>query len=142
MVRIIRSAWWGGMAAALVLPWLAGAQVDVAQALVGKWEGRLGREILSPDLPPERVLVISSVREQDGKWVAEARYGIPGRNLGKVEPSIQVSGSDVVLDFVSAGVRGGSQIRLRLQGEKILAGTLRPVGSSRSGEIRLERTEP
>jgi hypothetical protein len=132
----LRRAW---VAIGLLLPWLAAAQVDVAKALVGKWEGRVGREIQGPELPPERILVISAVREQDGKWVAEARYGIPGRNLGKVEPTVQVTGNDILVEFVSPGIRGGSQVQLRLQGERVLIGTLRPVGSNRAGELRMER---
>ncbi len=56
------------------------AQVDLAKVLVGKWEGQAQ---LTRD-SPGRTLIISSVRERGGKWVADGTFGDPEKRLHAV----------------------------------------------------------
>ena len=52
---------------------VAAAQVDLAKALVGTWEGELQMRVKKAD--PVMSLVITSVKQEDGKWVADGRFG-------------------------------------------------------------------
>jgi len=51
---------------------VAAAQVDLAKALVGTWEGEQEYLVISAE-NPKRILVIESVNQVDGKWVANGR---------------------------------------------------------------------
>jgi hypothetical protein len=43
---------------------------------VGRWEGEQEYLLISAE-NPKRILVIESVNQVDGKWVANGRYGTP-----------------------------------------------------------------
>jgi hypothetical protein len=113
------------------------AQPDLPALLVGRWEGQI-TGISSGDLGPNRALVIKSVEQKDGKWVAAANWGVPGKGMPSTEVSVQVIDGTPILDFMSGGVRGGAKVSLRLDG-KILKGTSRFTGAPRDGDVRLER---
>lgn len=120
------------------------AQGDPANALVGKWEGAVewasGAGSGAGDA--NRTLIIQSVEQKDGKWVATGRYGITGKGLPKVEIEVGDSGGRPFIRFVTGGP---STVRLTLTGAKELTGTTTLVGAS-SGRgndraLRLEKKD-
>src|SRR5947209_63722 len=65
------------------------AEMDLATVLVGRWEGELAQSKRGRGAdPPERTLVINSVMKTDSGWIVDARYGITGRGLGRVEVTL------------------------------------------------------
>jgi hypothetical protein len=54
------------------------AQADLAKTLVGTWQGELQMR-LKKGADPEVTLNIASVRQEDGEWVAEGRFGLDGK---------------------------------------------------------------
>ena len=122
---------------------LGSAQVDLAKVLVGKWEGAVqwagGAGSGAGD--PNRTLIIDSVEQKDGKWVAMGKFGVTGRGLGKVTIEVEDSGSRPSIRFVTGG---NSTVRLALSGTKDLTGTLTLSGTSQRGNDRpmsLEKKE-
>ena len=115
----------------------AAAQPDLSALLVGRWEGQI-TGISSGDLGPQRVLIIKSIEQKDGKWVRAANWGVPGKGTPSTEVNIRVIDGTPILDFMSGGVHGGAKVSLKLDG-KMLKGTSRFTGASRDGEVRLER---
>ena len=83
------------------------AQGDLAKALVGKWEGDVqwvgGAGSGAGD--PNRTLVIDSVEQKDGKWVATGKYGVTGKGLGKVEIEVGDSGNRPFISVLTGGTR-------------------------------------
>jgi hypothetical protein len=77
------------------------------KSLIGIWEGRVLRH-------GARVLVIT---ENEGQLVA--RYGIPGKNLGRVNLSTEMVGSLLTVSFVTGA---GSNVELKLLEEDWLSG--------------------
>jgi hypothetical protein len=73
---------WLAVLMVLSLVGVSHAQVDLAKALVGTWEGEQGYLVISAE-NPKRILVIESVNQVDGKWVANGWYGTPA---GLVRP--------------------------------------------------------
>jgi hypothetical protein len=116
------------------------AQVDLAKALVGRWEGEVqwagGAGSGAGD--PNRTLIIESVTQKDSKWVATGGYGITGKGLGKVEIEVGDSGGRPFIRFVTGG---NSTVRLALTGAKDLTGTLTLPGTSQRGNDRSMRIE-
>jgi hypothetical protein len=97
----------------------AAAQADLGKALVGTWQGEL--QALTKKGDPVLTLIISSVKQEGGKWVAEARLG--GADAAKTRPvniDIDTSGSRPSLRFKGAS---GSEYSLNLFGDKELVGT-------------------
>jgi hypothetical protein len=64
---------------------VAAAQVDVAKVLVGTWKGEL-QQRTQKGADPTVVLIIKSLKQEDGKWVASARVGPRGSHRGKDWP--------------------------------------------------------
>jgi hypothetical protein len=119
------------------------AQVDLAKVLVGKWEGAVqwasGAGSGAGD--PNRTLIIDSVEQKDGKWVAMGKYGVTGKGLGKVAIEVDDSGSRPLIRFATGG---NSTVRLALSGTKELTGTMTLTGTSQRGNDRpmsLEKKE-
>jgi len=110
-------------------------QGDRAKALLGKWQGAVQWEggAGSRTGDPNRTLVIDSVDQKDGKWVASGRYGITGKGLGKVDIEVQESGASIGIRFVAGG---NSTVRLSLSGARQLTGTLTVPGTSQRGNDR------
>ncbi len=109
--------------ALLALPLvLSAGQVEVSKLLVGEWkgniEGRWGAGQWARPRP--RTLVIHSVREEKGRWIVEARWGLPGRRLYPVDVTLEVDGSDVSLRFPTP--KGGGKVDLDLRKERYLVG--------------------
>jgi hypothetical protein len=116
------------------------AQVDLAKSLVGKWEGdvQFAGGAGSGVGDPNRTLIIESVAEKDGKWVATGRYGVTGKGLGKVEIEVSDSGGRPFIRFVTGG---SSTVRLTLTGAKELTGTMTLSGTSQRGNDRPMKLE-
>jgi hypothetical protein len=93
------------------------AQVDVAKALVGRWEGEQQYLVNQKD-DPRRTLVISSVEQMDGKWIADARFGTPAQQ-GRFKIPVEVNGNEVRLLWKGAS---GADYDLRLMQSKYLVG--------------------
>lgn len=78
----IRAMLWLAVAMVLSLVGVSHAQVDLAKALVGRWEGEQEYLAISAE-NPKRILVIESVNQVDGKWVANG--GTDAHRAGKSE---------------------------------------------------------
>ncbi len=109
------------------------AETDLSKALMGKWQGEV-EEWGSGDR--NRTLVIESVAEKDGKWVAEGRYGITGKGMGKVQIDIDRSGQWPLIKFVTGA---NSKVRLNLMDEKSMVGKMTLAGTSQRGNDRQMR---
>ena len=70
------AARWLAVVMVLSVVGVSRAQVDLAKALVGRWDGEQEYLVISAE-NPRRILVIGSVNQVDGKWVANGRYGTP-----------------------------------------------------------------
>jgi len=112
------------------------AQVDLAKVLVGRWEGEQ-EYITVRSEDPKRTLVIESVNQMDGKWVANGRYGTPP-GLGRVKIAIETSGKDVSLSWTGGS---GTQYQLNVMQDKHLVGkaTL-TVGQNKGASGSRDRT--
>ena len=93
------------------------AQLDLAKALVGKWEGEM-EYLYTRSGDPKRVLVIESVKQTDGRWIAEGQFGT-AQQMGRVRIDVESSGNSVSLKWVT---RSGSDYFLNLMQEKYLVG--------------------
>ena len=85
------------------------AQVDLAKVLVGTWEGEQEYLVISAE-NPKRILVIESVNQVDGKWVANGRYGTPA-GLVRVKIAVETGGKGVDLSWTGPT---GNQFQLNL----------------------------
>jgi hypothetical protein len=113
----IRAVLWLAVAMALSLVGVSHAQVDPAKALVGRWEGEQEYLLISAE-NPKRILVIESVNQVDGKWVANGRYGTPA-GLVRVKIAVETSGKGVDLSWTGPT---GNQFQLNLLRDKHLVG--------------------
>lgn len=113
----IRAVLWLAVAMALSLVGVSHAQVDPAKALVGRWEGEQEYLLISAE-NPKRILVIESVNQVDGKWVANGRYGTPA-GLGRVKIAVETGGKGVDLSWTGPA---GNQFQLNLLRDKHLVG--------------------
>jgi hypothetical protein len=127
-------------ALALFIAGVSEAQTDPVKALVGKWQGEaqnVGRG------NPDRTLIIETVSEKDGKWLAEGRFGITGQRFGPVQIQVEMGGQWLAIRFVTGA---NSTVRLNMVDDKSMVGTLTFVGASNSGQsndraMRLQRME-
>jgi hypothetical protein len=88
----------------MVGPGLAPAQVDLAKALVGRWEGEIALRF-QKTANPGLVLVITSVKEEGGRWTADARSGTKTSGLGPAKVEIDNSGKRPSLRWTGDGSR-------------------------------------
>lgn len=126
----------------LLGPGLTGAQVDLNKVLVGKWEGEI-QQLLGRGANPGVVLVISSVKEDGGRWISDARAGTSTSGLGPVKVEIDNSGKQPSLRWT-----GGTGIayNVNLFDEKSLVGTATlPLSMAGRGprdrSVKLEKKE-
>jgi hypothetical protein len=120
------------MAGLLLGAGLAAAQVDLAKALVGTWKGEL-QQRTQKGADPELTLIITSVKQESGKWVADARLGgAEGGKTAKVSIDIDTSGSKPALRFKGAK---GAEYDVSLFNDKELVGTA-SLTTSQSGGAR------
>lgn len=112
------------------------AQVDLAKALVGRWEGEQGYLVISAE-NPKRILVIESVNQVDGRWVANGRYGTPA-GLVRVKIAVETGGTGVDLSWTGPT---GNQFQLNLLRDKHLVGKITlTTEQSKSGTGSRDRT--
>ena len=122
---------------------LAAAQVDLAKALVGTWQGEL-QQRTQKGADPTLVLIIKSVKQEDGKWVADARVGVTEDKTSTVKVDIDTSGAKPSLRWTGGK---GTAYDLSLLDDKNLVGTaVLTTGSSggsrdRSRSVKLEKKE-
>ena len=93
-----------------------------------EWAGGAGNTALGD---PNRTLIIESVTQKDGKWVATGKYGVTGKGLGKVDIEIEDSGG---LAFTTSA---NSSVRLSPSGPKQLTGSMTlPSTTGRTSQAR------
>lgn len=119
----------------------ASAQVDLAEALVGRWEGELQTRVKKGD--PVLLLVITSVKQEGSKWIVDARLGGAEGKTAPVQIDIDTSGSKPSLRFKGVS---GTEYALNLFGDKELAGTATLTTSQagkggRDRSVKLEKRE-
>ena len=120
----------------LSLAGVSHAQVDPAKALVGRWEGEQEYLLISAE-NPKRILVIESVNQVDGKWVANGRYGTPA-GLVRVKIAVETGGKGVDLSWTGPT---GNQFQLNLLRDKHLVGEITlTTEQSKSGTGSRDRT--
>ena len=119
------------------------AQLDLAKALVGTWEGEVERMGVTgdPSRDTRRTLIIQSVTSQADKWVGDGRFGITGSTLVPVQIDVDAGGNTPTIRFVN----GPITVRLQLLDDKHLSGTFAPPPAGRRGSepfpLRLEKKE-
>jgi hypothetical protein len=116
-----------------------GAQAQYAKLMIGKWEGdiQMARGRSSPD----RTLIIESVGEGEGPVPVKGQYGITGQKLGRMQGTLETAGGQALLRFTTGA---GSNVVLRLHGERDLIGTIDFPGTSQRAQdhpMRLKKME-
>jgi len=114
---------------------VAAAQVDLAKALVGTWEGELQMQ-MKKGADPVMALVVTSVKQEDGKWVADGRFGGAKGKKGPVKIEVDTSGSKPSLRWKGAS---GTEYDVSLFDDKHLTGTA-TLTTSQAGRGARERT--
>ena len=115
----------------------APAQVDLAKALVGTWQGEL-QQRTKKGADAALTLIINSVKQEDGKWVADARFGGgEGGKTAKVSIDIDTSGSKPSLRFKGAS---GTEYDVSLFNDKELVGTAVLTTSQAGGARARDRS--
>ena len=145
MRRVIRAARVAlfVVAGLLVSAGVAVAQVDVGKVLVGTWKGEL-QQRSQKDADPTLVLVIKSVKEENGKWMADARVGATEDKTAKVNLEIDTTGAKPAVRWTGGK---GAVYDLSLLDDKNLVGTaLLTTGAGganrdRSRSVKLEKKE-
>lgn len=118
----------------------AAAEVDVAAALAGRWEGQV--VIKGSQYPPARVLIIKNPRQEStgagvAKWKADGSYGVTADKLGRVDLAITVVDPTVTVEFTT---QNSLHATLKLVKPNLLEGTIVVPGGQET-RMRLERRE-
>jgi hypothetical protein len=116
----------------------AQAELDLRAALVGRWEGAAQ---LKKDAD-ERVLVITSVEQRDGKWTARGEFGHGDERLHGVDIVIESTDTGYVLSFTAKGKKPGPVVLRLSRDGRYLSGTVwRHAGRVRgeSDPLNLEK---
>jgi hypothetical protein len=120
---------------------VASAQLDPTKVLIGTWKGEL-QQRTQKDADPTLVLIIKSVKQEDGKMVAEGRFGPTEDKTAAIKIDIDTSRAKPTLNF---STRSGVPYSLNLMDEKNLVGTVQIKNPSSRGErerqVKLEKTE-
>ena len=121
---------------------VAAAQVDVAKVLVGTWKGEL-QQRTQKGADPTVVLIIKSLKQEDGKWVASARVGATEEKTGPVQLEIDTTGAKPSVRWPGGS---GASYNLSLLDDKNLVGTATLTtgqGSQRDRDrsVKLEEKE-
>jgi hypothetical protein len=98
---------------------VAAAQVEVGKVLVGTWKGEL-QQRTNKGADPTVVLIIKSLKQEDGKWVSSARVGPTEEKTGPVQLEIDTTGSKPVVRWTGGS---GAVYNLSLLDDKNLVGT-------------------
>ena len=122
---------------------VAVAQVDVGKVLVGTWKGEL-QQRSQKDADPTLVLVIKSVKEENGKWMADARVGATEDKTAKVNLEIDTSGAKPAVRW-TGGKRAVYDLSLlddkNLVGTALLTTGAGGANRDRSRSVKLEKKE-
>jgi hypothetical protein len=115
----------------------ASAQADLAKTLVGTWEGELQLRT-KKGTDPTLKLRITSLKQEDGKWIADGRFGPT-----PVKIDVDTTGAKPSLRWTAAS---GTAYNLSLLDEKNLVGTATLTTSAagrgdRDRSVRLEKKE-
>ena len=136
-MRSIRMLRWGPLVLALMVSsaaWLATpsarAQVDLQKTLVGRWEGEVSTR--QAKNVTTVVLTIKSLKEEGGKWTAEALLG-----RSPVSLEIITSGPQPSLRWTGAQ---GWQYDVNVMDEKTMVGNV--TLTTASGGSRGDRDRP
>jgi hypothetical protein len=121
---------------------VAPAQVDLAKALVGTWKGEL-QQRTQKGADPTLVLMIKSVKQEDGKWIADARVGPTEDKTKAVKIDIDTSGAKPSVRWAGAS---GTTYDVSLFRDKELVGTaVLTTGQAGKGprdrSVKLEKKE-
>jgi hypothetical protein len=121
---------------------VAAAQVDVAKVLVGTWKGEL-QQRTQKGADPTVVLIIKSLKQEDGKWVASARVGATEEKTGPVQLEIDTTGAKPSVRWTGGS---GTIYSLSLLDDKNLVGTATLTTSQgsqrdRDRSVKLEKKE-
>ncbi len=136
-MRSIRVPRWGlgllAMAVASLATAIAHAEADLEKTLVGRWEGEIST-IHAKNATPV-VLTIKSLKQEGGRWTAEASGG-----RTPVDLEIVTSGKQPSLRWTGAN---GTQYDVNLMDEKTLVGTatlsMRASTGDRNRPVKLEK---
>jgi hypothetical protein len=115
---------------------VAAAQADLSKALVGTWKGEL-QQRAQKDADPTLVLIIKSVKQENGKWMADARVGATEDKTGKVNLEIDTSGAKPSVRWTGGK---GAQYDLSLLDDKNFVGTA--VLTTGAGGATRDRSRP
>ncbi len=111
------------------------AQDESAQKVVGTWKGKV--ELLDE---PERTLVIKSVTQQAGVWIAKVEYGPTGQKLDAFEGRVEKHRGATTLTF---SISTSRKVELSLVSQTELRGQLKVsdgAGSWVGRKMRLLKT--
>ena len=97
-------------------------QSDLAAQLVGKWEGTQYQTVKVREAE-DRTLIISSVMQREGKWIAAGRYGVKGG--AQVQIEVDTTGQWPSLWWA---MPNGNTVRVSLINPKTLSGKVTLVG--------------
>ena len=121
-------------AAMLVLLVTVGSEAQTdpgpGKALIGKWQGEIRYAGVGGN--PNRILIIESVSQKDGKWIAEGLYGVT-KASGRVNIEVDMASKWPSIRFVTDA---NSTVKLILLDEKSLTGTITWSGTSQRGNDR------
>jgi len=120
----------------------AAGQADLSKLLVGRWEGEIAQRFVRTENPGV-ALVIGSVKEEGGRWIAAARAGARTGGVGPINLEIDASGSRPWVRWTS---QSGIIYSLNLMDAQNLVGTATlPTSMAGQGErerpVRLQKKE-
>jgi len=124
------------VAIGLFTPAAGVAQTDLAKALVGTWRGELvARVKRGSEATTALALRITSVKQENGRWIAEGRFG-----PNPVKIDIDTSGAKPSLRWTGAA---GAKYDLNLLDERNLVGTatLTTEQAHRDRTVKLEKQQ-
>jgi hypothetical protein len=110
-------------------------QSDLAAKLVGKWEGT--QQQATKGGSEDRTLIISSVTQQEGKWIASGRFGVTGGAMVRIE--VDTTGQWPSLRWA---MPNGNTVQVNLINPKTLSGKVTLAGSGprdRDRSLTLEK---
>ena len=135
----LRAARVGLLAVTGLMLWsgAAVAQGDLAKTLVGTWQGELQLRT-KKGADPGLKLVITSLKQEDGKWVADGRFGPT-----PVKIDVDTTGAKPSLRRTAAS---GTAYNVNLVDDKNLVGTATLTTSAagrgdRDRSVKLEKKE-
>jgi len=120
---------------ALLMLGVAQAQDQAVQKLVGTWEGKVDVRD-----EPGRTLVIKSVAQERGQWIANIDYGTTGRTMNELQARIEQQRGAPTLTFASSPT---NKVELQLISDRELRGILKVsdgAGSWVARKMALKKT--